>query len=291
MSRKKNKCLVVEIIGRTDESVSSDFQRLKLVHPSNHRLQKPTRSVRIRILLITISEHDGLKVLWIFNWRVSVCLEVLMRKNNVCLLSVVQWGSVLCKDIVMIKFSQVFSNSPGPCLMYDVVSSDIPACSLSLCIRSSGWSAPCWSSSWGCWWFPLWGGGGWYGCPSPPVFSSSSCSRLNLLLTCPSSPACPHLPALTCPSSLGFTHWKELKCCVVVLKQKDVSGPLCFLGSNSFLSVSVFNQFIPESARYNVSAGNIQAAVETLQNIAKMNRASLPPGRLLEPAVVCPPSG
>ncbi len=45
-------------------------------------------------------------------------------------------------------------------------------------------------------------------------------------------------------------------------------------------------QFIPESARYNVSAGNIQAAVETLQKIAKMNGACLPAGRLVEPAVV-----
>uniref|UniRef100_G3N6D5 Major facilitator superfamily (MFS) profile domain-containing protein n=1 Tax=Gasterosteus aculeatus aculeatus TaxID=481459 RepID=G3N6D5_GASAC len=44
-------------------------------------------------------------------------------------------------------------------------------------------------------------------------------------------------------------------------------------------------QFIPESARYNVSAGNMAAAVETLQRIAKMNRASLPPGELLEPRV------
>ncbi|XP_027139640.1 putative transporter SVOPL isoform X3 [Larimichthys crocea] len=44
-------------------------------------------------------------------------------------------------------------------------------------------------------------------------------------------------------------------------------------------------KFIPESARYNVSAGNIQAAVATLEKIAKMNRASLPPGRLVEPAV------
>ncbi|XP_078129600.1 putative transporter SVOPL isoform X3 [Sander vitreus] len=44
-------------------------------------------------------------------------------------------------------------------------------------------------------------------------------------------------------------------------------------------------KFIPESARYNVSAGNVQAAVETLQRIAKMNRASLPPGRLVESAV------
>lgn len=43
-------------------------------------------------------------------------------------------------------------------------------------------------------------------------------------------------------------------------------------------------KFIPESARYNVSAGNLQAAVNTLQKIAKMNRSSLPPGRLAEPA-------
>ncbi|XP_071359134.1 putative transporter SVOPL isoform X2 [Trachinotus anak] len=42
--------------------------------------------------------------------------------------------------------------------------------------------------------------------------------------------------------------------------------------------------FIPESARYHVSAGNIQAAVKTLQRIAKMNRAALPPGQLVEPA-------
>ncbi|XP_008292417.1 putative transporter SVOPL [Stegastes partitus] len=44
-------------------------------------------------------------------------------------------------------------------------------------------------------------------------------------------------------------------------------------------------KFIPESARYNVSAGNVDAAVKTLQRIAKMNRATLPPGRLAEPAV------
>ncbi|XP_034529614.1 putative transporter SVOPL [Notolabrus celidotus] len=44
-------------------------------------------------------------------------------------------------------------------------------------------------------------------------------------------------------------------------------------------------RFIPESARYNVSAGNIKAAVDTLQMIAKMNRSSLPPGRLAEPPV------
>uniref|UniRef100_A0A3P8UH88 SVOP-like n=1 Tax=Amphiprion percula TaxID=161767 RepID=A0A3P8UH88_AMPPE len=44
-------------------------------------------------------------------------------------------------------------------------------------------------------------------------------------------------------------------------------------------------KFIPESARYNVSAGNVDAAVQTLQQIARMNRSSLPAGRLVEPAV------
>ncbi|XP_036374339.1 putative transporter SVOPL [Megalops cyprinoides] len=44
-------------------------------------------------------------------------------------------------------------------------------------------------------------------------------------------------------------------------------------------------QFIPESARFNVSAGNVKGAVETLQQIAKMNRASLPEGELVEPVV------
>ncbi|KAG7215111.1 hypothetical protein INR49_022759 [Caranx melampygus] len=43
-------------------------------------------------------------------------------------------------------------------------------------------------------------------------------------------------------------------------------------------------KFIPESARYHVSAGNIEAAVRTLQGIAVMNGAALPPGRLEEPA-------
>ncbi|KAM9328198.1 putative transporter SVOPL isoform 3-T3 [Pholidichthys leucotaenia] len=42
---------------------------------------------------------------------------------------------------------------------------------------------------------------------------------------------------------------------------------------------------IPESARYNVSAGKVDEAVKTLQWIASMNRASLPPGRLVEPVL------
>ncbi|XP_056444042.1 putative transporter SVOPL isoform X1 [Gadus chalcogrammus] len=42
--------------------------------------------------------------------------------------------------------------------------------------------------------------------------------------------------------------------------------------------------FIPESARYNVSAGNTRAAMETLEWIARMNHAAMPPGRLVESA-------
>ncbi|XP_061662312.1 putative transporter SVOPL isoform X2 [Syngnathoides biaculeatus] len=44
-------------------------------------------------------------------------------------------------------------------------------------------------------------------------------------------------------------------------------------------------KFIPESARFNVSAGNTAAAVDTLKWIAEMNKASLPPGRLVETPV------
>ncbi|XP_060886348.1 putative transporter SVOPL isoform X2 [Labrus mixtus] len=44
-------------------------------------------------------------------------------------------------------------------------------------------------------------------------------------------------------------------------------------------------KFIPESARYNVSAGKVQAAMDSLQKIADMNGTSLPAGRLMEPPV------
>ncbi|XP_037692002.1 putative transporter SVOPL isoform X3 [Choloepus didactylus] len=42
-------------------------------------------------------------------------------------------------------------------------------------------------------------------------------------------------------------------------------------------------KFIPESARYNVSTGNTQAALATLERIAKMNRSVMPEGKLVEP--------
>lgn len=45
-------------------------------------------------------------------------------------------------------------------------------------------------------------------------------------------------------------------------------------------------QFIPESARFNVSTGNTQAALATLERIAKMNRSVLPEGKLVEPILV-----
>ncbi|NXG92807.1 SVOP protein, partial [Stercorarius parasiticus] len=49
------------------------------------------------------------------------------------------------------------------------------------------------------------------------------------------------------------------------------------------LLILVF-KFIPESARYNISTGNVAAATATLQRIAKMNGAVMPEGVLREPA-------
>ncbi|XP_064010927.1 putative transporter SVOPL [Pogoniulus pusillus] len=49
------------------------------------------------------------------------------------------------------------------------------------------------------------------------------------------------------------------------------------------LLILVF-KFIPESARYNVSKGDMSAALATLQSIAKMNGAVMPKGTLREPA-------
>uniref|UniRef100_H0VIX5 SVOP like n=1 Tax=Cavia porcellus TaxID=10141 RepID=H0VIX5_CAVPO len=44
-------------------------------------------------------------------------------------------------------------------------------------------------------------------------------------------------------------------------------------------------KFIPESARFNVSTGNTQAALSTLQHIAHINRSVLPEGQLVEPVL------
>ncbi|XP_010630004.1 putative transporter SVOPL isoform X2 [Fukomys damarensis] len=44
-------------------------------------------------------------------------------------------------------------------------------------------------------------------------------------------------------------------------------------------------KFIPESARFNVSTGNVRAALTTLQRIAKINRSALPEGQLVEPVM------
>ncbi|KFP86214.1 Putative transporter SVOPL, partial [Acanthisitta chloris] len=48
------------------------------------------------------------------------------------------------------------------------------------------------------------------------------------------------------------------------------------------LLILVF-QFIPESARYNMSTGNVAAALATLQRVAKVNGAAMPDGLLREP--------
>uniref|UniRef100_A0A8C2QB81 SVOP-like n=1 Tax=Cyprinus carpio TaxID=7962 RepID=A0A8C2QB81_CYPCA len=53
----------------------------------------------------------------------------------------------------------------------------------------------------------------------------------------------------------------------------------------SIILIGLF-MFIPESARFQVSAGNIQGAMSTLNWIAKMNGATLPEGELREPEVV-----
>lgn len=61
------------------------------------------------------------------------------------------------------------------------------------------------------------------------------------------------------------------------------------MGSTSVAALMFFvicAQFIPESARFNVSTGNTQAALDTLERIAKMNRSVMPEGRLVEPTLV-----
>lgn len=58
-------------------------------------------------------------------------------------------------------------------------------------------------------------------------------------------------------------------------------------GQEGFLQLLCF-QFIPESARYNVSTGNTAAALATLRRIAEINRATMPEGVLQEPPKVSP---
>uniref|UniRef100_A0A8C5UGS3 SVOP like n=1 Tax=Malurus cyaneus samueli TaxID=2593467 RepID=A0A8C5UGS3_9PASS len=50
-------------------------------------------------------------------------------------------------------------------------------------------------------------------------------------------------------------------------------------------------QLIPESARYNVSMGKVQAALATLQRISSMNGVPTPQGQLREPPKVSPGCG
>lgn len=54
----------------------------------------------------------------------------------------------------------------------------------------------------------------------------------------------------------------------------------------ALMSFVICAQFIPESARFNVSTGNTQAALDTLESIAKMNRSVMPEGQLVEPILV-----
>ncbi|TRY64668.1 hypothetical protein DNTS_028698 [Danionella cerebrum] len=53
----------------------------------------------------------------------------------------------------------------------------------------------------------------------------------------------------------------------------------------SIVLIALF-MLIPESARFQVSAGNIEGAMSTLNRIARMNGATLPEGELREPEVV-----
>ncbi|CAH2276558.1 transporter SVOPL [Pelobates cultripes] len=55
-----------------------------------------------------------------------------------------------------------------------------------------------------------------------------------------------------------------------------------FASIPGIILITVF-KFIPESARFNVSVGNHQAATDTLQRIAKINRSKMPEGKINEP--------
>lgn len=49
-------------------------------------------------------------------------------------------------------------------------------------------------------------------------------------------------------------------------------------------SVLSFDQWLPESARYDITRGNVEKAVATLQRIAEENGKPMLPGRLVEPS-------
>ncbi|XP_059789255.1 putative transporter SVOPL isoform X3 [Balaenoptera ricei] len=61
------------------------------------------------------------------------------------------------------------------------------------------------------------------------------------------------------------------------------AGPVALLPHRYLSHVHLSPYFIPESARFNVSTGNTQAALVTLERIAKMNRSVLLEGKLVEP--------
>lgn len=48
----------------------------------------------------------------------------------------------------------------------------------------------------------------------------------------------------------------------------------------------MFNQWLPESCRFYLAAGEREKAVEMLASMSKMNKKELPPGELLDAAQV-----
>ncbi|EAW83889.1 hypothetical protein LOC136306, isoform CRA_c [Homo sapiens] len=71
------------------------------------------------------------------------------------------------------------------------------------------------------------------------------------------------------------------------------NAPRCYCGRTGgvydatqlAVGIVVNKQFIPESARFNVSTGNTRAALATLERVAKMNRSVMPEGKLVEPVL------
>lgn len=111
---------------------------------------------------------------------------------------------------------------------------------------------------------PTWGTGSWdmQGCPRARL-GRRTAKKLLQLGQC---------PVLTWPGS-----WARREAVSRVCMDRE--------GQKGFLTPLRF-QFIPESVRYNISKGNVAAALATLQRIAEMNRAVMPEGVLKEPAKV-----